>query len=223
MAKVRCGAMAKFVKGLNNTERNGKSAVAILDDMEIKEVRLSNAILALANGEDILTDALEMSNKAWDENSALSTEAGKRYKTVESQIQIAKNKLQDVGITLGEKLMPFVQNLIGEIEEFVNWFGNLNTETQETIIKIGGIVAVAGPLLIIIGKLSTGLGALMSFGGKILTGIGKITAGLIPVPRTNYTNGNCNGSICWGNDRRYWTISCCNCRYYSRVNCLGCK
>ena len=40
-------ALSMFIDGLNDTERNGKTAIEILDEMGITEVRMSNAMLYL--------------------------------------------------------------------------------------------------------------------------------------------------------------------------------
>ena len=53
-------ALSAFIDGLNDTERNGKSAIAILDDMKLSEIRLSNTVLALAGADGVMTDAIEM-------------------------------------------------------------------------------------------------------------------------------------------------------------------
>ena len=102
-------ALSAFIGGLNDTERNGKSAVAILDDMGLKEVRLSNTILALAGSGDLMTEAIKMANEAWGENTALAEEAGKRYETTESKLQLMKNACKELGIVAYEDLRePFV-------------------------------------------------------------------------------------------------------------------
>ena len=98
-------ALSAFISGLNDTKRNGKSAIAILDDMGLTEVRLSNTILSLANSSDVMNDAIELANKSWEENNALSNEADKRYETLQSKMTIALNKIQDIGVTLGNKLI----------------------------------------------------------------------------------------------------------------------
>ena len=97
-------ALSAFIDGLNNTERNGKSAIAILDDMKLNEIRLSNTILALAGGEGLMSDAIAVANQAWEENSALAIEAGNRYETAESRVQIMKNALSELGIAAYEEL-----------------------------------------------------------------------------------------------------------------------
>lgn len=84
-------ALSAFIDGLNDTERNGKSAIVLLDEMGLTEIRLSNTILSLANSGDIMSEAIETANKAWEENNALAIEAGRRYETTESKIQLLKN------------------------------------------------------------------------------------------------------------------------------------
>lgn len=51
-----------------------KSSIAILDDMGLTEVRLSNTVLSLANANDLMTNAVNLANNAWQENIALSLE-----------------------------------------------------------------------------------------------------------------------------------------------------
>lgn len=113
-------ALSAFIDGLDNTERNGMSAVAVLDEMGLSEVRLSDVILRLANSEGIMSDAIEMANKAWEENTALQVEAEKRYATTESQLTILKNNVKDLGITAYDELQgPFVR-VLSNITDKVN-------------------------------------------------------------------------------------------------------
>lgn len=113
-------ALSAFIGGLNDTERNGKSAIAILDEMELKEIRLSNTILALAGSGDLMTDAIERANKAWGENTALAKEAGRRYETAESQMILMKNAFKELGIVAYEDLRePFV-DVLGTITDKVH-------------------------------------------------------------------------------------------------------
>lgn len=92
------GAVAAFIGGLNDVERNGKSATVILDEMGLTEVRLSNTLTSLANAGNLMTEAVETANNAWDENVALAKEAGMRYETTESKIAIMKNGITEMGV-----------------------------------------------------------------------------------------------------------------------------
>ena len=167
-------ALSLFIKGLNDTERNGKSAIAILDDMGLTEVRLSNTILSLANSNDLMNDAVELANKSWKENNALNQEASKRYETLESKITTSISKLKDIGITVGEKVMPIVEKFINKLDDWSKKFESLNDEQVETIVKIGALVAAAGPALKILGNITSGA-------GNVVKGIASIseTTGLL--------------------------------------------
>lgn len=115
-------ALSAFIDGLNDTERNGMSAIAILDDMKLNEVRLSNTILALANAEGVMSDAIATANEAWDENTALAIEAGKRYATTESRLQIMANAFKELGIVAYEDLRGPFLGVIDDITEGVQGF-----------------------------------------------------------------------------------------------------
>lgn len=102
-------ALSAFIDGMDDVERNGKTAIAILDDMGLNEIRLTNTILALAGADDVMSDAIATANEAWKENTALATEAGKRYETTESHLQIMKNAFEELGIVAYDDLRePFV-------------------------------------------------------------------------------------------------------------------
>lgn len=88
-------AINAFITGLGELNNNGGSALNILNEMGLKEVRLSNAILALGSAGDLLTRTIGTSNTAWEEHSALVEEASKRYETTESKLQMTRNALND--------------------------------------------------------------------------------------------------------------------------------
>ena len=152
-------ALSAFTKGLNDTERNGKSAVAILDDMGITEVRMSNAVLSLASSDDILTDAADLATKAWQDNTALAEEAEKRYATAESRIDMAKNSIENLGIVIGDMTLPAIRDLAGDITEAAKAGQRWVSENQEGIKSAAGIAGeVAKYALILKGTQVTYLG-----------------------------------------------------------------
>ncbi len=173
-------ALSSFIGGLNDTERNGKSAIAILDDMEITEVRLSNTILSLANSSDLMSEAVKLGNEAWEDNTALTNEANKRYDTLKSKITIAVNKLKDMAITIGNKLMPHIEKIIDKFGKWVEKFESLSDEEVDMIVKIGLIVAAIGPLVTILGKVTSTIGSVTKGVGTFVQAIGvasgKITS-----------------------------------------------
>lgn len=115
-------ATSAFIEGIDDVERNGKSAVAILDDMGLNEIRLSNTILALAGGEDLLSGAIEMANKAWEENTALTKESEQRFGTTESKVQILKNSLTNLGIEGFYSIEGYVKDALDWASELIQKF-----------------------------------------------------------------------------------------------------
>ena len=88
-----------------------------------------------------------------------------------------KSKLEDVGITIGNSLMPFMEKAVARIGELADKFASLNPQQQETILKIAGVVAALGPLLTITGKAIT-------VSGQISKGVGKVVGKLAEMGTT---------------------------------------
>lgn len=146
------GAMISFIEGLGNAQNQGSSAIEVLSDMEITEVRMRDALLRASSAGDLFREAIERGTNAWEENVALTNEASKRYETTASQIQIAKNNLIDAGIALGQTFMPYIRKGTEKIKEFSEYLSTLDDEKKEKIIKIGLAIATIGPALTILSK-----------------------------------------------------------------------
>lgn len=120
------GALDAFIRGLNDTERNGRSAVVILDELGITNVRQTKAILGLASAGDLLSGTIAQANAAWDENTALQEKAGVMYSTTESQLKMLQNAYGSLRVTLGEQFTPELRGametgvrVLGTVEDFV--------------------------------------------------------------------------------------------------------
>lgn len=123
------GATSAFIAGLNDTERNGKSAIAILDEMGLTETRLSNTILSLANANGVMSEAVATANTAWEENVALSNEAAQRYATTESQAAMLKNRVTAIGIELYDEMREPLREIIAITSDVVSEIGGMITES----------------------------------------------------------------------------------------------
>lgn len=163
------GALSIFIGGLNDTERNGKSAVEILSEMGMTEVRLSNAVLAMASSGDLMTSAIQTANTAWGENTALTEEAEKRYGTTESKLTQLKNTITELCVSLGEILLPIVQSVTEKVKSLVEWFTNLSPTTQKVILVITAIVAAIGPVLVSLGSLISAIGTIIGIVPSLVT------------------------------------------------------
>lgn len=97
------------------------------------------------------------------------------------QMKTTMNELKLAGADLGEAIqtaaLPMIQGLAEVVTTLTEKFRALSPEQQETIVKIGAIVAAIGPLLMIGGKIIVGIGSVISTIGAIS---GAISA-FIPV------------------------------------------
>lgn len=166
------GALLAFIEGLATSEERGISAIKVLDDMGITEVRMRDSLLRAANASGVFSDAINIGTKAWEENVALTNEANQRYATTESQIKITKNEIADLGRELGEDLLPIVKDGLVVIKDLVKAFTDLPEETQKNIVKFGLLAAALGPVLSVGGKLVSGAGTLLKLSGGLVAKIG---------------------------------------------------
>lgn len=101
-------AYQAFVEGLGKGNERGQSAIATLAELGVTEQRTTRAVLGLATAGDLLARSLATSEEAWNENTALAKEAGTRYGTTASQIQMAENAVNNLNIAVGDKFKPLV-------------------------------------------------------------------------------------------------------------------
>ena len=106
-------AVIAFVSGLSDSERLGKSTIAVLDEMEISEVRLRDTLLRASSASDMFEYSITLANEAFEENTALSKEASQRYATFESRLQMTKNRVNDVGISLYQNFRDPLNDVLG--------------------------------------------------------------------------------------------------------------
>lgn len=146
------GALAVFVEGLNDAERNGKSAIEVLEDLGITEIRSQRTLLSLAETNGLMTEAINTSNTAWSENTALAEETRKRYETTESQVTMAKNAFTSLKTELGEAFLPVVQDVAavtGDMFTGLAEFVENNPELVRAIgLAAGAFTAFAGGLIL---------------------------------------------------------------------------
>ncbi len=133
-------ALSDFIDGLGRLESEGTSTVTVLNDLGLTEVRLSNAVLALASSEGILSEALELSNTAWAENTALAEEAAVRFETTESKLQLLENAFENLKITVGDE---FVGTFGGAIEGLTELTQAADEYVRANPDVVAGLTAVA--------------------------------------------------------------------------------
>lgn len=135
-------AIQKFIAGLGQLDEKGESAVLVLDEMGLSGVRQSNMLKSLALASDTLSGAVALSSQAWSENTALSEEAGKRYATTESRIEMCKNAAVGLQAAIGDALTPALGNLADAGTEGFVWASQF-IEQNPALVQAFTAAAVA--------------------------------------------------------------------------------
>ena len=71
----------------------------------------------------------------------------KGSKTTEGRISTLKDSFKEMTGSLTASLLPTLQKLVIQLTKVFDWFGNLNSTQQKTILIIAGVVASIGPML----------------------------------------------------------------------------
>lgn len=137
-----------------------------------------SGLLAIVNSSDgdfqKLTDGINNSKDACKEMYDVAND------NLQGQLTILKSTVESVAISFGERLVPYVKKATTWIQGLAEKFNGLSDSQKDTVIKIAGIVAMAGPAVLIFGKLTSSVGKTVGAVGKfgrylptLTTNIGK--------------------------------------------------
>lgn len=172
------GALNDFIQGLAKMDANGESAIKVLDDMGISEVRMRDAILKSVSANETLASAIDVASKAWDENIALTNEAEKFYGTFANQLKVTVNNITDVGRIIGQSVTPLLGKFNDVVKSLVDKFNSLTPQTQMLISQFLLMATAVAPLTIGIGKMMTLFSGLLTKVKPLVTGIKAFVTGL---------------------------------------------
>ena len=188
-------AMAGLKKALQNATSEGKSMDEALSETigSIKNAKTETEAMQIATELFGKKGAAEMT-KAIRENridlTSLSSSMEEYGTTVEDTyngtldpidnakvaMNNAKLALSTLASTAQTSAAPMIEKLTGKIQELTKWFTSLSPAQQETILKVGLVVAAIGPLSIGFGKVAKGISDTVTTGQKFVSGAAKIIA-----------------------------------------------
>jgi TP901 family phage tail tape measure protein len=168
------GALQTFLEGLG--ELDPSEQIQALDDLGWSGARITPILLGLSGNTALLAGLTDRATQAWGDNTAAMDEAQKRANTTAGNIANLKNNANDLAITIGDALLPPLNNLLPALTGLIT---DLNEAAPAVLPVIAGLIGlsfVAGPVITAIGVLTTGLGSavkvLTMFGGAVgLVGI----------------------------------------------------
>ena len=177
------GALNTFIQGLNDTERNGKSAIAVLNDLGITNARQLRVFTGLAQGGDLLTRTIDMANQSWTENTALQEKAGIMYDTTKAKMTTMQNEVNNLRIAIGDQFNPALGRLYEMLGDVAGGFAEFAEENPEVVRALGATAVALTVLTAGIGAATVAIKAFdvvskTSFGpaGWVMLGIDAVIA-----------------------------------------------
>lgn len=142
------GAIAQFISSLSDVERNGSSAIVILDELGITNQRQLKAIQGLSEAGGLLVNTIAQANQAWEENTALTEKAGVMYETTESKLAMCENAFNNVKVAIGDDLKPVLDDLADAGTDAFSWAAEFVEEHPEVTSAISAVTAGVGVLTV---------------------------------------------------------------------------
>ena len=190
------GTMNAFITGLNDVERNGRSAIVILDELGINNVRQQKAILGLASAGDLLSNTINQANAAWDANTALNEKAGIMYDTTQAKLTMMNSSFNNLKIAIGDAFAPVIGSVADGLNEMlqpVTEFISQNPTLVKAIAAAAAALGVAAGALAaytIAAKIAAAASATLTAAMPYVAAFMAIAAGVVVVADAINNLGN---------------------------------
>lgn len=143
-------AIEAFIRGLRRMDDAGQNVFATLEAVGMTEIRTRDALLRLIGASDKMSEAIDRSNRAWQQNIALTNEVEEALNTTGAQTRLLWNELVDVARGIGDQLQPVLRNLIDVARTVLSVFETLTDEQKKNIAQwtvLAGVIAGVGMAL----------------------------------------------------------------------------
>lgn len=163
------GDLEKLFEGMSDKQK--KASMTILGFQERSQAN----ILTLMGMSDKIRIYEKELRKA---GGTTETVAKKQLEAFSNQMTVLKNKLMNVGIQIGDILIPIIKKLVDDhIEPAVKWFSELSDSSKTLAVKMVVLAAATGPLVVMMGKLAKSYVAIKAAAPAAAAGLGSVAAG----------------------------------------------
>ncbi len=185
-------ALTSFIGGLGKLDEQGESTVLVLEDLGLTGIRQSNMLKALGLAADQMTGAVNTANTAWQQNTALTNEANKRYATAQSRLTMMQNAYNNLKVAIGDTYTPALSEAYGVGTKVLNEITKFVQANPGVVAAITGLstalgaAAVAAAAFALKAKIAAAAAAFLTTvtpGVNVIMGVaaavGVVTAGII--------------------------------------------
>ena len=133
-------------KGLSKEQR-----VQVASTIAGKEAM--SGMLAILNASD--KDFNKLTKDIANSDGAAEKMAKTMLGNLKGSLTLLKSALESAGIVIGDRLVPYIQQLTKWITKLVEKFNSLTKQQKDQIVRFGLIAAAIGPVMVIFSKLMT--------------------------------------------------------------------
>jgi len=162
----RMHSLSEIMQTLNES---GMDATAAFEDFGLRGAPGLLALLQAGDGIDEFEQGITGTNRA-------AEMLARQMDTLQAQGKILKNQIVTLGIKIGEKLLPYVKDLVEWLKGAVSKVGNMSDAAFELTAKLGltagavlGLLAAVGRAAPILGAATGPVGALVIAVGALVT------------------------------------------------------
>lgn len=137
-------ALTSFIGGLGKLDEQGESTVLVLEDLGLTGIRQSNMLKALGLAADQMTGAVNTANTAWQQNTALTNEANKRYATAQSRLTMMQNAYKNLKVAIGDAYTPALQKAYSVGATVLNGISEFIKQNPTLVNAVTAFVGVMG-------------------------------------------------------------------------------
>lgn len=168
LTRMRDEAPLEFIRTMATVFADGGEGAQLLGQ-ELSRVN-QQALRGLAQNLEGLDSALETSTQQMENGASLSEEFAAATDTFNSRLQTTENRIRNIAITTGERLLPAMTGLLEEVNSILGGLAALNERTDGTAgtmalaaTGVAGLVAIlaalGSPVLAVAGAIAA-LGAI---------------------------------------------------------------
>lgn len=137
-------AIVRFLQGLDQVNESGGSVYTTLRELGLGGTEIADVAGRASAAWETVAEAMNVGNTAFADGNALLEEAAARYETTEAQVQLARNSINDLGITIGEAFLPVIGDAAESTSALVQYFQELPEPVQQATGAVGAVGAAVG-------------------------------------------------------------------------------
>jgi TP901 family phage tail tape measure protein len=150
-------AIILFLKGLDRIKNSGGDVASTLAGLGITSQRQVDVLNRLSQNTDLVTESLQTGNQAFKDNTALQETFGKQAETNASRMQVAANNVHDLGIEIGQTLLPALGDAAGLLSDITGVLGGLPGPAKDVaaalLVAAAAVTTFSGASLLLRGRL----------------------------------------------------------------------